>query len=112
MNFFDGILSEIKGEKGKFSGKLFEKVGIRIVYLEKNRGENVRLGIRPQHLKLAKRGPINGMVSMIERLGTETVVELSSPDNTPFRFVSSENLDLFVGENCSFDFKPEFAHLF
>ena len=49
---------------------------------------------------------------MIERLGTETVVELISPDNTPFRFVSSETLGLLVGEKCSFDFKPELAHLF
>ena len=65
----------------------------QIVYLEKNKGENIRLGIRPQHLKLAKRGPIKGIISMIERLGTETVIELSSPDKTPFRFVSSEVLD-------------------
>ena len=49
---------------------------------------------------------------MIERLGTETVVELSSPDNTPFRFVSSETLDLSVGATCSFDFEPKLAHLF
>ena len=112
MNFFDGTLAAIKGKTGQFSSKLFEKAGIRIVYLEKNKGETVRLGIRPQHLKLDKRGPIKGIISMIERLGTETVVELSSPDNTPFRFVSSETLDLSVGATCSFDFEPKLAHLF
>ena len=112
MNFFDGILSEKIGGKGKFSNDLFEKVGIRLVYLTKNKGGNIRLGIRPQHLKLAKKGPIKGIISMIERLGTETVVELSSPDNTPFRFVSSETFDLSVGDTCFFDFKPELAHLF
>ena len=112
MNFFDGTLSVIQGETGKFSSKLFEKAGIRIVYSEKNKGETVRLGIRPQHLKLNNSGPIEGIISMIERLGTETVVELSSPDNTPFRFVSSETLDLSVGAKCNFDFEPKLAHLF
>ena len=49
---------------------------------------------------------------MIERLGTETVVELETLENHPFRFVSSRSVDLEVGEQAHFNFEPEMAHLF
>ena len=112
MNFFDGTLSEVENEKGKFSSKNLAKGGIRLVSEEKTKGSSIRLGIRPQHLKLDKKGDIQGTVTMIERLGTETVVELATSENIPFRFVSSGSVDLSVGEQAHFDFDPEMAHLF
>ena len=111
MNFFDGKLIEIKNQKGKFQSKTVEKGGIRLV-TKKARGDSIRLGIRPQHLKLDKNGPIEGTVTMVERLGTETVVELLTLENLPFRFVSSEVVNLSVGERAGFNFKQEMAHLF
>ena len=112
MNFFDGTLSEVENEKGKFSSKNLAKGGIRLVSEEKTKGSSIRLGIRPQHLRLDKKGDIQGTVTMIERLGTETVVELATLENIPFRFVSSGSVDLSVGEQAHFDFDPEMAHLF
>jgi len=111
MNFFDGKLIEIKNQKGKFQSKTLEKGGIRLV-TKKTRGDSIRLGIRPQHLKLDKNGPIEGTVTMVERLGTETVVELLTLENLPFRFVSSEVVNLSIGERAGFNFKQEMAHLF
>jgi len=111
MNFFDGKLIEIKNEKGKFQSKTLEKGGIRLV-TKKARGDSIRLGIRPQHLRLDKKGPIEGKVTMVERLGTETVVELLTLENLPFRFVSSEVVNLSVGERAGFNFDQEMAHLF
>ena len=111
MNFFDGKLVEIKNEKGKFQSKALEKGGIRLV-AKKVRGDSVRLGIRPQHLKLDKKGLIEGTVTMVERLGTETVVELLTLENLPFRFVSSNVVNLSVGERAGFNFDKEMAHLF
>jgi hypothetical protein len=49
---------------------------------------------------------------MIERLGTETVVELISLESLPFRFVSSDTLDVTVGESVRFNFDSKLAHLF
>ena len=112
MNFFDGTLSEVENEKGKFSSKNLEKGGIRLVSEEKTKGSSIRLGIRPQHLKLDKKGDIQGTVTMIERLGTETVVELATYEKIPFRFVSSGSVDLSVGQQAHFNFDPEMAHLF
>jgi len=111
MNFFDGKLIEIKNEKGKFQSKTLEKGDIRLV-TKKARGDSIRLGIRPQHLRLDKKGPIEGKVTMVERLGTETVVELLTLENLPFRFVSSEVVNLSVGERAGFNFDQEMAHLF
>ena len=112
MNFFDGTLSGVQSKKGKFYSKTLEKGEIRLVSPEKVSGAPIRLGIRPQHLKLDKAGPIEGTVTMVERLGTETVVELITLEKLPFRFVSSEALNLSVGESARFNFNSEMAHLF
>ncbi len=112
MNFFDGIVLNIKNNKGRFKGESFEKDKIRLVVSDKELGSAVRLGVRPQHLFRDSSGPIEGKVTMVERLGTETVVELMSQDNVLFRQVSSETVDLSVGEVARFNFKAGLAHLF
>jgi len=112
MNFFDGILSDIQNEKGKFNSEVFEKGEIRLVSSAKSNGASIRLGIRPQHLTLDEKGPIGGTVTMVERLGTETVVELATFENLPFRYVSSELVSLAVGDSACFNFEPKMAHLF
>ena len=112
MNFFDGSLLKVVKDKGKFGNNAFEKNEIRLVSSEKTNGMSIRLGIRPQHLKIDSKGPIEGKITMIERLGTETVVELVSKDKTPFRFVSSETLGVKVDESVRFNFDPQLAHLF
>ena len=112
MNFFDGTVSNIIKDKANFSSNAFEKKGIRLVSNKKSNSASIRLGIRPQHLKIDKSGPIEGRVTMIERLGTETVVELISLESLPFRFVSSDTLDVTVGESVRFNFDSKLAHLF
>ena len=49
-------------------------------------GAAARMGVRPQHLVLDPNGQLKGTVTLVERLGTETVVELRTQDGTPFRF--------------------------
>ena len=112
MNFFEGKLTAIKKGRGKFSSQMLDKNDIRLVSDEKVTGNPVKLGIRPQHLQLNKNGLIKGTVTMIERLGTETVVELATSQNFPFRYVSSELVDLQVGQSACFNFDAEMAHLF
>ena len=83
-----------------------------MVSSEKSNNDSIRLGVRPQHLKLTKSGPIHGTITMIERLGTETVVELISKDKTPFRFVTPDTFKMSVDEVAQFDFDTKQAHLF
>ena len=53
-----------------------------------------------------------GKVTLVERLGTETIVELVSMQGTAFRFASGDVSDLNVGEEVRFSFDASLAHLF
>ena len=114
MNFFDGKLTGVAGggASADFSGDGIDIKGVRLVSDDKVRGNKARLGVRPQHLVLNADGPITGKIALVERLGTETIVELLTARKTVFRFASAEMADLQPGEEVSFSFDPAKAHLF
>ena len=114
MNFFDGKLTGVAGggASADFSGDGIDIKGVRLVSDDKVRGNKARLGVRPQHLVLDADGPITGKITLVERLGTETIVELLTASKTVFRFASAEMADLQPGEEVSFSFDPAKAHLF
>jgi multiple sugar transport system ATP-binding protein len=114
MNFFDGQLSQIAadGSRAAFTGEGIEASDVRLVSGDKTIGSTVRIGIRPQHLKIDPKGHVAGKVTLVERLGTETIVELVSMQGTAFRFASGDVSDLNVGEEVRFSFDASLAHLF
>jgi multiple sugar transport system ATP-binding protein len=113
MNFFDGVLSGGAGSAlGQFDGEGLAVDGVRLVSQDKSNGDAVRLGVRPQHMLLDDNGPLQGTVTLVERLGTETVVELVTDSQTSFRLASPESLDIANGQQVRFTFDPARAHLF
>ena len=113
MNFFDGVLTTSAGsDTAQFVGSDLSADSVRLVSKDKGDGAEVKLGIRPQHLVLDTNGPLQGTATLVERLGTETVVELETDNQTSFRFASPESLDITHGEKVSFSFDPASAHLF
>lgn len=112
MNFFDGVLEKTDGRTAQFSGEGMVISDVPVVSSQKKAGDAVRLGVRPQHLVLDANGPLRGLVTLVERLGTETVVELKTSAGTLFRFASPEMLDIQSGQQVAFAFAPEQAHLF
>ena len=114
MNFFEGKLSKVtkNGSSGSFKGQGFEANSIRLTSREKNSDDRVRLGIRPQHLQIHEKGKLIGRVTLVEKLGTETVVELMTENGTPFRYAAAETPDIAVGDNLKFKFESSRAHLF
>lgn len=114
MNFFEGTLSKVakNGATAGFQGQGIKATGLRLVSTTKTAGDSAVIGIRPQHLVLDAKGPIVGTVVLVERLGTETVVELRTEDDVQFRFASPENLDLSAGATARFSFDKSKAHLF
>lgn len=113
MNFFDGVLKTTAGsDTANFESAAFSADGVRLVSKDKSKGAAVKLGIRPQHLVLDPNGPLQGTATLVERLGTETVVELATDNQTSFRFASPESLDIAIGESVSFSFDSASAHLF
>jgi ABC-type sugar transport system ATPase subunit len=114
MNFFGGKLTGLS-ESGETAG--FEGVGIsvdavRLVSSNKKAGDEARLGIRPQHLHLDDNGQLKGKITLVERLGTETVVELFDSEGKMFRFASPDALSLSVEQEVAFSFDQTKAHLF
>jgi len=112
MNFFEGVLANANGDQGHFTGEGIDVAGVRLVSAEKNSGSAVKLGIRPQHMVLDANGPLSGKVTLVEQLGTESVLELVTQSGTPFRFASPEKVDVTVGQQASFQFSAKSAHLF
>jgi len=114
MNFFDGTLSDVSadGSQGRFIGEGIDAAQIRLASGEKTGGDAIRLGVRPQHLLLHPEGAIKGTVTLVERLGTEMVIELMTQEGKQFRFVSAEDLDLDVGSVARFNIEVARAHLF
>ncbi|MDA9005558.1 ABC transporter ATP-binding protein [Amylibacter sp.] len=113
MNFFNGKLSKSKNKLlANFKGNGFEAKNIRLVSRNKTDNDTVKLGIRPQHLYLDPKGGIIGTVTLIEHLGTETIIELMTSDKTLFRFTSPELPKLKIGDTANFSFNNEAAHLF
>jgi len=114
MNFFGGKLTGLS-ESGETAG--FEGVGIsvdavRLVSSNKKAGDEARVGIRPQHLRLDDNGQLKGKITLVERLGTETVVELFDSEGKMFRFASPDALSLSVEQEVAFSFDQTKAHLF
>ena len=115
MNFFDGIIVAKNGSAGTadFKGEGIEIKNIKLVSQKKEKSETVRLGVRPQHLKIDPKGIINGKIMLIEKLGVETIVELiTKTEKTPFRFATQEMLDLTIGQEVAFSFDSSKVKLF
>ena len=115
MNFFDGIIVAKNGSAGTadFKGEGIEIKNIKLVSQKKEKSETVRLGVRPQHLKIDPKGIINGKIMLIEKLGVETIVELvTKTEKTPFRFATQEMLDLTIGQEVTFSFDSSKVNLF
>jgi len=113
MNFFDGVLKDGAGsDKGQFEGDDLTASGVRLVGHGKKNGDTIRLGVRPQNLVMDPAGQLKGTVTLVERLGTETVVELVNESGTSFRCASPISLDIENGQQASFSFDPKVAHLF
>lgn len=113
MNFFDGTLTGGAGsDLGGFAGEGLSAEGVRLVSKDKAAGDKTRLGIRPQHLVIDGNGQLKGKATLVENLGTETVIDLVTDTGTSFRFASPESLEVKTGQEVSFSFDPAMAHIF
>ena len=79
------------------------------------RGEKLLLGIRPQHLNTAKSDDtalLFGTISVVERLGTETVVDLQLSEGRSIVASFPEDIEFQPGNTLALDFNPQNARLF
>ena len=63
-------------------------------------------------LQIDVKGNLSGKVTLVEKLGTETVVELITENGTPFRYAAAETPNITTGDKLKFKFESDKAHLF
>ena len=107
MNFFAG-----ETKNSTFTGEGLTLSGARNVSAPETGA--AKLGVRPQDLVPAPDGDgeLVGTITLIERLGTETVVELETPAATRFRYTTPGTFTAEVGQRQNFHIRAETAHLF
>ncbi|WP_370675550.1 ABC transporter ATP-binding protein [Pleomorphomonas sp. PLEO] len=75
-------------------------------------GDTITLGIRPHDLKLDEAGPIGGEVSLVERLGNETIVRIRLDAATEITAALTGQGDVALGAPARLGFDPVDVHLF
>jgi multiple sugar transport system ATP-binding protein len=102
INFFNGVYHDGRFRLDGFSnGGVPVSAGARGMVEESLRGEEVVLGIRPEHLKLAEEkdagaSPLRAKVVSFEPLGSKTIIYLH-PEENPATIIKS---------TMSSDYKP------
>ncbi|MGJ8611339.1 MAG: ABC transporter ATP-binding protein [Octadecabacter sp.] len=77
-------------------------------------GQTATLGIRPQYLRPAadNAGKLHGAVTLTERLGSETVIDVTLADGGKIIAALAEDSIQTPGAAAHFDFDPTQAHIF
>jgi multiple sugar transport system ATP-binding protein len=78
------------------------------------KGQSATLAIRPQYLMAAQDGVgmLNGMVVLTERLGSETVVNLTLADGSKLIAAIAEDAVLMPGAKMAWAFDTALTHIF
>ena len=112
MNFLD---VKVEGEQdGRLvvSGPAMDPLAIPSS-LSASPGMPLKLGLRPQYLSpVPADGHLSGTVAITERLGSETVVNLSLPDQSTLIAALPVDQVFEPGQSISLAFDPAQAHLF
>ncbi len=113
MNFVEVDVQSSDADKAQVTNAALEPIAVA----HRNRingGARAVLGIRPQHVRAAEpgKGMLHGQVTLTERLGAETVVDLKLKDGTKFIATFGEDKVFEAGESVDLTFDPVQAHLF
>nr|WP_321457410.1 sn-glycerol-3-phosphate ABC transporter ATP-binding protein UgpC [uncultured Cohaesibacter sp.] len=114
MNFIDVDIHELDAEAATVGNTSIEPIRVKTRGRSFAKGGKAILGIRPQYLKRANNalGQLHGSVTLSERLGTETVVELALGDGGKMIASFDEDIVLPPSEMINLTFDPSQAHLF
>ena len=75
-------------------------------------GDAVSVGIRPEHLTAVNGGALSGAVEVVERLGPETLVNVTMSDKGSITASLPGDSPVKVGETISFAPSLQHVHLF
>ena len=113
MNFLDVTVESADGGQARVSSDVVAQFAAPLTREGIAAGGTAKLGVRPQDLKPVEAGGIvSGHVTLVERLGTETVIDVALPDGGRVLSSLGEDVIFEPGQAISLGFAPERAHLF
>ena len=115
MNFMDVEVEDASAAGATVWAPALDPITIPTASGDFVAGVRAKLGIRPQYLSVTEStagGALHGRVALVERLGTETVVNVELTRGGNIVAALSEDRPLAVGRDIALSFDPAQAHLF
>jgi multiple sugar transport system ATP-binding protein len=115
MNFLEVDVKEAGDGRVTVASPALEPVSIPHAVGQFRAGGKAILGVRPQYLhpgQFADRGHVHGRVSLVERLGTETVLNVDVTAGGRIVVALDGDRPFDLGSELLVGFEPERAHLF
>ena len=115
MNFIKVETRDVTGDRATVANAALDPITVGTAGRPIRSGGEAVLGVRPQYLRPAAtpaEGMLHGTVALTERLGSETVVEVSLKDGTSIIAALAEDQVLRPGAEIGLGFDPAQAHLF
>jgi multiple sugar transport system ATP-binding protein len=113
MNFLKVTVQGVNGGKVLVSNGALDPVEVSGKRGPFKVGDQAILGLRPQYLTVTPvAGKLHGTVALTERLGAETVVEVTLKDGNPLIAALAQDAVFDVGSQVHLDFDPDRVHLF
>ena len=113
MNFLDVDVTAVNGSKVLVSNAALKLVEITAKVGGFTAGGKAKLGIRPQYLTpVESGGMLQGRIALTERLGSETVVDLTLGDGTRLIAALARDAVFPIGADLGLTFDAAQAHIF
>ena len=113
MNFIDVTVQAVNGNMALVGNDALDPVEVSAARGPFRPGDTAILGLRPQYLSVADgAGRLHGKVALTERLGAETVLEITLKNGKPIIAALSKDAVFGLGQEVNLDFDPVQAHLF
>jgi multiple sugar transport system ATP-binding protein len=114
MNFITVDVREAGGERATVANASLDPIAVPTAGRPVRAGAKATMGIRPQYLVPTEpdKGMLHGTVSLIERLGSETVIDMTLRDGSKIIAAIAEDKVMQPGTEIALAFDPGQAHLF
>ena len=114
MNFLKVTVEAVEGQTARVGNGALDPITVSTRGHSFAAGETAILGVRPQYLHPVAddEGQLHGSIVLTERLGAETIVEVTLKDGEKLIAALSEDRIYAPGERIGFDFDPDRALLF
>ncbi|KZL05434.1 Maltose/maltodextrin import ATP-binding protein MalK [Pseudovibrio axinellae] len=112
MNFIPAIVSRVEAHMLHVQLKDGGTMSIAIETTGLMAGDNVDVGIRPEHVQLDESGPISMEVDVLERLGASSIAYGKVQSNTTFCASLPGLADIKENSTINLSVKPEDAYVF